>query len=1537
MHTQGDVFNIESEKKHGLMQKLITVKPFTVNTDVDEFKLKPTEARFLKNRRVLVNAGGGNFGAKTPYPSNSLAVDIPLPEGYNKNLGCYYCDETNEFYYLNFNENLKHGIYVIDGDTGLVETVIVDPRLNFSDDPKYAIPPHKVALRVMYESNDVDVRVIKEKSLMYTDVKNWQRWINVRAAIASKGFNETLYPYWKTFAPHFDRDEYIDLPSRPPACCPSITEIPFSEDQVGRPNLLFNKSIRLAFQYIYTDGRMTTFSDWSLPYEIKQTGCNRAGFGLSRCLNVKMCAGSAMVEKIRIIMKTFNGDWVLYDTINKFSNCGDNDPAVILGEYWMRKDQWADFSYNPQDNTISYKFCGDKECAVFSQEDATMFQTSCPNHSVALCSAGDAILLGDNQYGYPNLSCDLLENFSIDKKIPDVTSTCQQKTVKIKVYSVAVRNGDGLGVAYYNGDPKIIKWGTVTWAKFAGIQAFAINEDDANLFELNFKDRKGFVCVLAGTQYIAEGKQYVVKKDGTREIFDPIDVNSEDQKNLVKEIFDAGGYFIWQHEFTVPAAKYIARLVRHNADLDGDFRKTSTYVMGISNSQRKDPVQALLGTGALVTSAKEMEIDATAGDVDVWGNGRDLFHVFAPYDYHEGTNHRWRFMEGYVYEDHDSGRGVELFKYNATEGFPELVRRGDYTDHNGFYFTYTARGGAKTSKVYFWGKLNCIVKPFTGEWFKSNDLPPKDRGWYKDNIYVSDNNVGKFGLCNRILVRGTVKDCDGAGIAGVGVTITRGTSTTTDSSGAYELVVHNDFNQVRGDKIYFNSGGECAFVDCNCQPLVVEEYTDTAVNCIQCTQRVFPRQIDRVVKSAVTVQRGLKGGGRYGIGIAGKDLAGRATWIGLIDYLDIPTFLETKTFAPVQLNWFIKDLTKKFPDFIKYISFFRTSNLAYTSFLQWVGDKIEYLDAHGNVTDPEGATNVRITIQSLNEFNLQNNFATTTNYQFVQGDFVRFYDDGDGNLFDITGGYMDYLIQGTNWGAVTTETNPDAPVEDGKSFIIPYDKRLSVLKKKNGFWIEIIRPKECVNKEIYYTICGNIPVVDGTPQVSAGTLSTWDTYYQSRLINIEDALGKTFNHPFESSSITDFWGADVQSGGRPHFRDELAEAKWYPDDVIKSDEFVNEGRVNGLGTYRGKNRKQFKGQDWGGIVAMHAERNIIAFVCENDWFTTDYNMNYARVTPEGLIIANLDKNLGEPYQKIGNKHGCGFENTSTIGFFDSYAWWADTKDGAAILFSYRDSEDISAIDNKQYFLEKFKYVHQWNQGLPADDFKDYIDLVTGVDPQRGDIYFTFRPRRGRTNNPLSFINQERETFNDVQETFVFNAQMKKWTGWVGFCPEGYGMLPKSRTGSEFITFAAGKPYYHNSVNVADYCTFYGVQTERVEEFIINDSEDIVKIFQAIIINDSRLSWFVDRFVTSQENSFSYVPILYMNKAEGVHYSRLLMDMNCYPSMNPEESYRCMIFDGKRMFGNWGKFRIVGDPNQMNAYDEMNDIIVRVASAALTGK
>lgn len=1566
-----------------MTQLIKKLKPISVNTDTSKLDLKESESPFLKGYEIVFGKDGksnegGNFGVGKKMPSNYQTIVLNLPTtGTNKTIGFYESEELNEAYVFNYNSAGQHGIYRMDGITLQSDVVCIKKEFDFSKEPQFGIPEIRVTLRVVYGIDDNGNRVVIAKYLIFTDGHGWQRWVEVISAIATNGYDAIAFPYYKLQPPHFDTSELIDYIGRPPMYAPGIIPVAPTTDDLGQQNMLLKRSTQFAYRYILTDGRATPLSWYSTPYFVQPSTCDVNNESEPRCLDLSLYAGSPLVEQIQILVRyngisstdgiAVNTDWALYDTINKYSTKGPNSPEFIKNKFWTRVNPWGAYNYNAADNTILYRYCGDKGTTIFSPSDAIMVQNDVPLKSWALTPAGEVIIWGNNLRFYPNFAQDTLDNIGID--VVDIKSkdgTCVLKNIKISLYAtfdtgaIVFKTSATDTNRYFCRGKVDVTTNTLTFTTF-----------EANGYGLTMGMNDGFLCYLAGTGYYAIGKQYKVDSAGNKTELGVVDITNLEQVSSILDLYKTGGYVIQQFDFNVPEGKYVARLARHNAVLDTDYELTSTYVIGIAN---RDNVLSSPTTG--INYAKEIRLNATA-DIDTWNSTKEIFYIFCPFGpevpnpltyflwpfKHVNRSQSWRIIEGYLRDNIDgiSGIdttttiGIEGVDYYAGLGKNEYKIGGIYTDANGFFFVMTSddnnffdTGRARSSEVNFDARFNC--NGYMSSVFDTKINIPKQSGYYPNqNINISDVNSNQG---NYILISGKILNCvSGNGISGVGVTMTQCKTYYTDADGNFSIRLHTLSEAPRIEDIYINGNGNCLFSACDCSLTGTIHFDSTHINCSTNSERIAPAIPAISLKVVVIAGKSLKGGGRYPVSVVGHDLGGRKNAPCLIGYAYIPTFLEKGNFNPSQIQLTIKGALKIPPD-LKWLTFMIGANLNTSKYIQWVGDKIEFLDSKGNITaDGNGAIRARITIQSLLDFNIKENFATTATYQMIKGDTVRIYDDGQGKLYTPAAnkGYLDYLVLGSDFDQTvdptTTITNTTSGstvttavtnnTYDPKSFIIEYDERLLDLKDKCGFWIEINRDAPINDNEPFFGISGTYPVINGEIAPTTILLEAFDTYYQRRNIVISGCSGANLNHPFESQSITDYWGDNVGPEGVVLFKDPQAKQRWYLNDVIKSDAFVNLGKVNGLGTCRSENRKDFGDQNWGGLVAMHAERNVIVYICQNDWFISDFNMNYARVDDSGRIVANpsVNSQLGTPYQKVGDNFGCQYEDINTVQFYNGLGIWADRQNSAIVLTNYKQAADIAMTDNKGYFVEKFKQMIRFNNSVNNDPER-IIETSIGINPNSDQVYVTFRPRNNSGTSPVNFVNNECEVNYGLAETFVYNINLKKWIGWAPFAPEYYGKMAHAQSGSEFISFVNGSAWFHNSKNTKGFGKFYGIKTDQFVNVVSNYDQSKLKVYQAIAIESAEVKYFIRKVITDDKGSFSYLTLNHFVKRGNVWYSELLRNMNTYP--DPSNPVVSMLQDGKSINGEYCEFQLVADPERREEYSELNNILVRFIGSEKSG-
>jgi len=1642
--------------------------PISINIDADPLKLKQTEGRFIKGTRFRINAnnssssvGGGN-DIITPVVSNEIFVEgFVVEDGINKTIGAFEFRELNEIYWINWNENSKYAIYLIDGPTETATLVYKGECLNLSLDPQYALSEHRVYMRVQYDEENGQ-RTTREKYLIFTDGLNDIRQVNVLASIGSSSFTT---PYFNPVYPHYERCSYITLAPIAPMYKPSWELIEREEGSDGEPddklipNKLFNRAIQIAYQFVYVDGRVSSISPYSAPIIVGGTDCSEQNPEvLPRCADIEFWVGNAFVDKINIYFRecttcvtgTCNQNWFLFDTIEKH-NCQEDK------KWWLREGAWNEYEYDAELNRITYRFCADKECTPVDQTIFDHIENEVPFKAVGLSGVADRLMLGNVLIDSDNLTCEEKDSFAISVEAqPD--DSCQIPKRNITVYAI-IRNdsndGEGHGgeCQFLFGDivdgantsiDGRFYFGGMGWREHpvTGNMKVAIDSFWREYNQYVPADIEGetggFVGYLAGTQFYCISKQ--VKLTSSCDIVDvgPIyaDVSNMTKAtgsfdSIIKDLKDGEYVFLQKFEFKdVPAGKYAFRLAGHRTGLALGYEKTSTYVYGNQNTCKGSGIP----TDQCIMKDYEWIIDVCESDFDCLADDQSGFvmkildNTLPDFESDARNVIDYNFVrEIYLYEDEDYSVPFEqqqlgfefgYFKDKITgdeitvDGFevsgtplylidplttnilgvgvpipcppaPLLPFAGllrtpsgiesttlRKTDHNGFGFHRQQFWRWRT----FFNVLNCSLFDMTAQFGEPTLGTLKVS--YVDGCNVEQidvavgiskvsppvtaiNNKGYKGLlgtvskstntidnpCNRVTFTGVVMSLEGKRLAGVNVGYSGSQFSVTDGFGRFEVVAHQDTSFARDDYFMISNSGNSCLIACgeDCEPCCESMFESIELPACgsgsdsgECPALYIDKGI-YYFKKVNEPDKGLKG--RYGFGVIGFDLYGRIVTGGVnnIGYIDTP---ECWSKHPL-ITW-SKTGASINPE-IKYLTFSRTHNLNGT-ILQWVADKFILIDRNGNETSSKGqAVAVAVDMTSLLEYNEQNNFGTLVSYGFVKGDILKIIADCENPIqYNITGTTFGsnqttaQELELTLNGATATTTN--VSTENGGRIIIPYDSRLNDYLQDCAVKIEIIRPYNCQNSiDPYCEVSDVVNVIDGALEDTSGEIVTWDTYKIFR--NIPKPVGCSNNpsdDPYFSNNITDFWGENCNDCGRLFTENPYAQRRWSESEVCTSKAWVNNGIVNGLATFWGEDRKIFKNQNFGGIIAIIPQRGAIFILCENDYFVVPYDQNFLVVNENGAVQATLPDKIGEPNQKIGMNYGCSYEDTSSIVVFDGLVYWLDRKNTAYIKCNYNESVDVSRDVFKSYLMSKLKYIQNFNESIKdtPDYLKNMFEVVGGICPLHKEVHFTIRPRLGLNQEMATYINDQRDYILQVGETFVYNSEAQLLSNTRAYVPEYYGKLRTSKSGLQFITFVGGVPYKQNT-NLKTTNIFFGVPTTPVIEFSANLTDAKVKIFESISEEIQPFALYIDSIKTEEPNSFSYVPQPYFKKKENIQYAELLRDMSSY--FDPNKYQVSMLLDGKRLFGRYALVRLVAAPTNQSAYFELSRIWILFSGSELSMK
>lgn len=984
---------------------------------------------------------------------------------------------------------------------------------------------------------------------------------------------------------------------------------------------------------------------------------------------------------------------------------------------------------------------------------------------------------------------------------------------------------------------------------------------------------KSLLAGLRGTNYVKRGKQYNVGYGSPLVELYPFEPTPTSSFT--------GANYLQVYEFEVPAGKYIFEVYGYGSSI-GTHKGTSSPVSRTTE---------FVDTGGDGSSVKELVIDVCDEDYD-YRDTKWVIQIADPTGYD-------RFIEGYVKQ------GDKPVQY----GYVTIFDYANFTDHYGYYFYFALQSSEATSQVEISYKdLDCSVAVKQGSVFSGVQM-------YREDLQVEDAFF--------TWVHGRLTSCaDGSvGLGGINVVVSRAYVVTTDSDGWYDIYISPKEGWGIVDTILAYSG-RCLIAPCDCSCMSGYAIDVDGVDCIDELVYTASLKVSEVTGST------LKSNGKYNVGFTLHDCFGRPTYVQKAGEIEMIDNVVNGLYNSFKIKVHVTNPILVPIDF-KYITWFVTENQVHDDYLQWIGGVMNGCDINGDESSNDAY--VSVDIKGLLDYNDDNIGNTNAIYQYVKGDIIRFLTDGSLNSLPQV---VECSVIGVN-------------IDKGV-VILEYKPELESLMGTCGYKIELIHPRDCSTALNYFEVCGRTALETSyslgdkkfysvIPQESK-VLEFTDTYYVSRTIPFrEDSVCNTATFiGLESNTASDFWGnKNCKSLGRVLVENPTAQETWYPDELQKSDDYVNEGMVNGVGRFRDRNRKSFKGQMWGGFIVIHSERNILFCVLENNWFTLDFNMNYAKLSENGLIVANFEDSISDPRQKVGANYGCAYEDSNSIVFGKGSASWVDRKRGHIVLSDYQNALDIDSEGIRGYMSSKLKHIENYENG--NTDFYKSWDVVSVMDYKHGEIIFTFRYRNNLLGSAVEFVNNEREPNIEISETVVYNIKEKRWVRWASCTPENYCVFKTSNKGVNMLSFANGLPFAHNNNDEDTYNTFYGVKTEQVLDLVafVQQKEGVVHVFQSISIDSDNFKYFVDRIFTDEKNSNSYIPFVYFKRKENVYFAEILRDASSYVDNTYKTIWTSTLIDGKRVFGKWMRFRVVSTPDGLDQYDEIDTIDVQLINSELT--
>lgn len=1376
-----------------------TNKPKFLNLDKHPKYLSPEESFYLLNSQ-----DDEENGVSTPLPSNYLLCDMELPAGSNHNAGRFRDEITNEIYSWTWNSNGAHFITRTKED-GTCEIVYYGECLKVSINPRYEIVKNRAQLIINRLCNKVPTGILKH--LMWVDGNSDEIFfIDVEASIATENFS----------TPFFDicRDDcaYIQLCVPQPQGCINAEYVPLSPEDNGKVNYITDKGLKFMYQHEYYDGRRSEWSDRSSLYYIGVNSCFSNDSAIPRCMKFDVPMGNPMVDKINIGVSEDGGvSYYLYDTIQKYNEYNSN-------QFWYERTLREGLAIDYEACTIEYTFCNDRQRVAISDTQLTREYNPQPRKVQGLVPMPKGAI---GFYNYVKGVCPLSIN-EIDKiKVSadcENTNVCADEIVEVKVRAIIYNfylSGHGNNTASWfiyrhggaNGsadDPDDI-------ARFGS----PLENSDSPIYGQQFTGKaRNFIPYIEGTQLTSEMTQWKSSKKMASVSKVGVIANQPDSQVVLdpkSQARSTAAFFYQEASFFVKkGTKGFIRIGSHTNDNSlGQNQNTSTQVKGTFNIRQYNGDNNL---PSYKDGVHEVYFDTCTG---VTEGILDLSEAFVIEDlYTAGSGKKSSAYNGYIYDA--EGLPVEGAQIKSG-GVLETV-----TDHNGFYSFYIFDGTSDPVGIDVFVEKDCGAFQNIGSFSSSSgELQVAYTDYTIDDVDYLNNHKQK--------VKVQVVDCDNVGVPGMTVAISGSKSRVTEPDGFAYFTLRNYNTRNRKVTTVVMDGNGCIETDCdgNCNPCMPSTNAYQLPACFSDSTNVIllggALQINN--KSAlIGSDRGLKSGGRYPFGVVAEGDCGKISAVYDIGYLEIPKTQDKGYLGFCNLNFNIEN-TFALPSWVSSLKLVRGENID-KFLLQWVVDDIERT-SNGFL---------KLTIQSLNDYNSLNGFKTNTSYKFAEGDVVEFIKNGDGSYFTdlinvaVSSPYNDTIISGVT----------DAPADFFNQILIKDLNPLSNLKK--GAIIEIKRSQLKTEKPTYFGICASIPIEDGKPISFAGTFKTFDTYIISRQI------GKFPSQKFEHWAPSDRYNSIISDDrGKVYFKNEYEnEARFGRNITVNSPTIPN---------YFGDFEKTFDIAQQGDIILLNIKDEKIGLgISEKDNFIFSVADDLLRVGSDNVVhAASVDSLISSPEAKIRGKYGCQYEDIGSIYFGDGYATWIDYNANDYIIHNYREAKRAAFVQGESTCSTYFKKIireKEYANNLALLDEQKYR-YATGCNTQKQLVFLTIKRAVD------AGINNSKEAFSDIKNrTIVYDPNADRFKNFVSFTPEGYiDINLKTEDGAAFMVYQNSLPFVH-PIESGSFNKFFEVACDWVVGATLNKGVDKLKTPISIEVQ-SKTMFYVYRVYN--ENYLSEIP------------------------------------------------------------------------------
>jgi len=1446
-----------------------------INLDVANAYLQTNQARFIKNLYYQLNdtaqsgnVDGSETGKMKPVESNAIYCPFALPAGDNIVIGTYPSRETKELYVFVYNSLSNHTIFRINGSTQTADVTKPNPCFNFQLSPEYWIGEGQCYLDInTFIDADSSLELIK-KDLYWTDGFGYQGYLRFDDYLQTNGFDADIYPYFKG---GYDRCSLVRVGLPTPKDCVTYTEVAHTVADDGLNNEFLFQGTQLRITPIDVFGRPSEHGVISNLYIPGVNDCIASSSNLARCLDVSIDVNNPLWDKVQIEYSTDNSNqWYIDAVLNLYS-------GSALNKWWLRGRN-PNVVYNASTGRISYQFCRNKECTIISVNETNKLQPALARRSQAVGKVGQRMGFANGKYGFNPFPQSLIKKMGISISPPsDTISKSRQVTIYVPIWNDIISYWQHVDKDGTNG----FTWGTNGAAANVSPLARQFSQYFKNLTQ------SGFTGYLVGGGSVISTQVYPDGNGGF--------VEDTSFKGNVLRTF--GGVIFQKFVFNnIAQGRHIFRLASTLSDtnVDLNYRETSTTVWGVvpfnSNGFQINQSQK--------SGSQELIIDVCNEDYNTLDKNEIL--VIA-----STASPSTKTVAGYVYETAVNGYNqnpIELCNVSSNHG---QVSSGN-TDHNGFYY-YGTRGSGRSFSIDF--IKNCSPSSISSG--QATNVGLEVRNFIVDQYQIdySTFNCNHILVTGKVLLQGTI-----VGIPNVTVTLTRGRSGITDNNGDFSIICHDDMaNNYRLGNLIISTSG-CG-------------YTGQGGACISLVSVVIQRCSScgvRIVNTGTeflqyNVEKGLLSGGSYGFSYTGYDWLGRKTAAQVVTNFTVPSIIQSQSIGASVITATI-DSTAVFPSEIAYIIPSITAETTQSDYLTWIVDNVAFIDSAGNtVVDTSTASQIKIYYASIIEYNKQNNYNTTTAWQFISlatntpeiADKIQFFINGDGKFFTKS------IIALVKYNL------------DGQYILIDYNSDLAGLKA--NALVRLSRPKVCTGNEPYYEVCQPIAIVNRKATVSSFILNAFDTYYLSRQIPvpviqpiIAPATVATYinelrilSFRFEHHSPSNFWGYKIWNKGRLNIANPYEAEILQPDEIQLSGVLSINGQTSYIQNFDESQKKNFIVNNSGGIVYFRVKSSIIAFITQYNNFITGYGDNLVRVVNGQVQVPSADGVFGNPERRANGDYGCTLFDKNTIREREGLIHFVDTSRVAILQHNFSDCFDVSKDKIISWLMRKVKYIQNWNLNNAN---KKYFASV--INPANFEYIIT-----DFTIGSNEYVNQKREIDIPSHESFAFDIYNKAWKAFYSATPEYSGYIEGEKNGQQLFSFMKGMPYYYYTSNeAATFGTIFGQQVERVYDFII--TAEIMKKQDPIGIQIycKESGYFAD-LITTEAGQQSRILKEYFKQGKFMYFAPFLRDIKTFADNNLPAQIANPIVEGNPLFGEWVRVRLIGYPESNTVYSQLSGVII----------